>query len=74
MKTASFRLAGPWVQGFVLDVHTLGSVYLGDDEFGHPVFETTRSELGNLLYRLKYQSDLGGLPQLVEAVAGFIQG
>jgi len=28
----------------VLDSHTLGSTYLGDDEYGHPMFDTKRSD------------------------------
>jgi predicted amidophosphoribosyltransferase len=32
-------------------------VYLGDDEYGHPRFDTTRSEPGEALYQLKYRGD-----------------
>ena len=32
-------------------------VYLGDDEYGHPRFNTTRSEPGEALYQLKYRAD-----------------
>lgn len=56
-----------------MDYHTLGSTYLGDDEFGHPVFDTKRTELGDLLYRLKYRSDKTAVSDLVTAVVGFLQ-
>ncbi len=65
------RLSGPWNEGFALDVHTTGSQYLGDDEYGHPRYETTRSPAGELLYRLKYQSDKSAAPDLCEAAADF---
>jgi len=42
------RIRGNWKEGFALDFHTLRSEYIGDDEYGHPQFETTRSEIGEL--------------------------
>jgi competence protein ComFC len=64
------KIEGPWREGYALDRHTVKSVYLGDDEFGHPRFETTRSEIGELLYKLKYGNDqtvLEGIADVVEA-------
>jgi len=71
LATNPIRLSGPWNEGFALDVHTIGSQYLGDDEYGHPRYETTRSPAGELLYRLKYQSDKSAAPDLCEAAADF---
>jgi predicted amidophosphoribosyltransferase len=59
-------------EGFVLDYHTLSSVHLGDDQYGHPVFETERTELGELLYRLKYRSDESVVEELVLTAADFV--
>lgn len=42
---------------YALDIHTLSSEYLGEDEFGHPRYKTTRSDAGELLYQLKYNKD-----------------
>ena len=67
------RLSGPWSEGFALDVHTTGSQYLGDDEYGHPRYETTRSPTGELLYELKYHSDKSVAPNLCEAAADFVR-
>ena len=50
------RIPGRWRDGRALDVHTVSSVYVGDDEFGHARFETRRSAMGDLLYRLKYRT------------------
>jgi len=66
------RIPGRWREGFVLDYHTVSSIYLGNDEYGHPIFETTRTELGELLYRLKYRSDTSVLDELVDTIAGFV--
>lgn len=66
------RIPGNWRQGFVLDYHTVKSEFLGYDEFGHPIFDTKRSEIGELLYRLKYRSDRTVVNIITETVVGFI--
>jgi predicted amidophosphoribosyltransferase len=45
---------------------------LGEDEYGHPQFDTKRSEVGELLYRLKYNADLSALNPLAENAAAFV--
>ncbi len=57
MKVHVKKLEGSWDAGFALDKHTLSSVYLGDDEFGHRQFDTTRSDPGEALFQLKYRGD-----------------
>lgn len=51
------KVLGNWFQGYTLDFHTISSIFLGYDEFGHEVFDTKRSDLGELLYKLKYKQD-----------------
>lgn len=46
---------GSWKNGLVLDDHTLKSVYLGEDENGYPQFKTTRTELGDIIFTIKYR-------------------
>lgn len=46
---------GSWKNGLVLDDHTLESVYLGEDENGYPQFKTTRTELGDIIFTIKYR-------------------
>ena len=65
-------LIGNWVEGFALDIHSTGSDYLGDDEWGHPQFNTHRSELGELLFRLKYRSNRLVLDEIVVTVVDFL--
>ena len=67
------KIEGLWKEGFALDVHTLASDYLGDDEFGRPTFHTTRTELGELLYQLKYQRDASAVDGIVEAASAFVR-
>lgn len=67
------RIPRRWREGFVLDYHTLSSTYLGEDEYGHPMFDTKRSDVGELLYRLKYRLDNSALEELVLTVARFVQ-
>jgi len=51
------EIKGAWDKGYVLDLHTISSTMIGYNEFGHPEFDTVRSQLGELVYRLKYKSD-----------------
>jgi predicted amidophosphoribosyltransferase len=55
-----------------LDYHTLSSEFLGYDEFGRAVFDTKRSDIGELLYRLKYRSDKTVLDWIVATALKFI--
>jgi competence protein ComFC len=66
------RIMGAWRSGYALDLHTLSSEYAGDDEFGRPRFETRRSELGELLYRLKYGKDQSVVAEIADAAARFL--
>lgn len=67
------EIKGSWDRGYVLDVHTISSTMIGYNEFGHPEFDTVRSPLGELVYRLKYQGDKSTMPSIVEAITGFMK-
>ena len=66
------KIPGRWRDGYALDYHTVSSTYLGDDEFGHAQFDTKRSDVGDLLYRLKYRTDNTAVAPLVETIAAFV--
>ena len=57
MEVQVKKIQGSWDLGYVLHKRTISSVYLGVDEWGHNRFDNTRSEPGEALYQLKYQSD-----------------
>jgi competence protein ComFC len=66
------KIVGQWRAGIALDVHTTTSVYLGVDESGHDRFENTRSELGELLYRLKYQGDTTAAQDIIDTASKYL--
>ena len=66
-------LRGPWTQGYALDRQVLRSIYTGDNEFGHPTFDTTRTEIGEAMYQLKYRSNRDILPEIVETASAFVR-
>lgn len=68
MQVQIRKLEGSWDLGYALHKHTLSSVYLGDDEYGHPRFDTTRSEPGEALYQLKYRADSNQVQPLAAQV------
>jgi len=53
----AIKLEGNWKNGLAFDVHTLSSTYLGVNEYGYNQWESTRCEIGELLYQLKYRAD-----------------
>ncbi|KQR82247.1 ComF family protein [Sphingomonas sp. Leaf343] len=69
MKVNPKAITGNWDKGFALDKHTLSSVYLGDDDNGHPQFDTTRTEIGEALFQLKYREGWGNIASLGSAMA-----
>lgn len=69
MKVSLREIQGPWDEGWVLDKHSLGSVYTGHNEYGRPIFETTRTEVGEATFQLKYRSDWEQAKLLAQAIA-----
>ncbi len=66
-------IRGAWDDGYVLDLHTISSTLIGQNQFGHLDFDTVRSELGELVYRLKYKTDRSALMPIVEVAADFVK-
>ena len=62
------RIYGTWDEGIVLDNHMLKSVFWGYDENGKEKFENTRTEIGELIYKFKYQKDKGCLLQIMDLI------
>jgi len=66
------EIPGPWRAGYSLDRHTVSSDYLGDDPYGNPVYETVRTPLGELLFRLKYRGDDSALTPIISVALEFL--
>lgn len=62
-------LAGNWKSGKAYDLHTVASTHLGVDEFGHDRFDNKRSEMGELVYQLKYRHDKSTVDKIVALLA-----
>jgi len=70
----AIEIKGNWDKGFALDLHTLSCECTGHDEHGQPQFKTVRSEIGQLLYTLKYKSDSSVIPSITEKIKKSITG
>ena len=66
------RLLGPWTEGYVLDLHSISSTFLGY-EGSIPRFDTKYTELGGLVHRFKYRGDRTALPPIVDTAEQFIK-
>lgn len=56
-----------------LDYHTTSSTLAGPNEAGWMQFDTARTEIGELLYRLKYRGDTGAAQGIISAAIAFLQ-
>jgi len=70
----AIELIGNGKKGFALDLHTKSSEYLGVDEFGRDRFDTKRTEIGELVYKLKYSADMSSVSKLVGCIQQNIRG
>ncbi|MFQ5870460.1 MAG: hypothetical protein ACE5JC_11210, partial [Candidatus Zixiibacteriota bacterium] len=68
MLVNPIRIHGEWDLGFCLDYHTISSVKVDVDQF-----ETSRTELGEALYKFKYRKQRKQLLPLAETVSNFIR-
>jgi competence protein ComFC len=68
------ELKGNWQRGYALDKHSISSTYLGEDQFGHPRFDTKRSEIGELVVQLKYKNNKSVIGDITNTVAAFLKG
>lgn len=67
----SIEIKGRWKKGFAHDLHTLSSVYMGVDEYGNDRWDTTRSEMGDLVYQLKYNGDTSAISKIVDLLGKY---
>ncbi len=68
------KIAGPWVEAFTLDRHVESSVPVGTTPRGYTAFDTKRTDLGELVYQLKYGAKKGVLEGIIAAAEEFVRG
>ncbi len=72
MKVNIRKLTGNSNDGYALDKHIISSTFTGYNAFGHPQFDTQRTEVGEAVFQLKYRGDWSKVSplaaQLVESV------
>lgn len=66
------QIMGNWDLGFSLDVHVVKSILIGEDDYGHRQFSTTRSAIGELLYQFKYKQRYDYLSEIVDTIIFFL--
>jgi len=69
-KIHPIEIKGNWDIGYALDIHTVSSQFTGYDD-GRERFETERTRLGELVYRLKYRFDRSVIPEIVQIILSF---
>ncbi|SMP71444.1 ComF family protein [Anoxynatronum buryatiense] len=73
MKINPIKINGEWEEGFALGVHTLSSEYLGEDEYGRKQFDTIRSDIGQLVYELKYVCNRSKVDDIINLISPFLK-
>ncbi|MEL5457601.1 ComF family protein [Serratia ureilytica] len=61
-------ILGNWDRGVVLDKHSKFSVVTGKNQWGHNIYDTTRTEVGEAVYQLKYKSDWNQVKPLAQCL------
>jgi competence protein ComFC len=67
------ELHGNWQWGSAYDLHTISSEHYVD-QYGHDQWNNTRSPMGQLVYRLKYQSDRTVVDQIINLLLSGYNG
>ncbi len=62
------EIYGAWDKGVVLDNHIIKSILLRYDEKGREIFKNERTELGELIYKLKYQNKKDALSKILNLI------
>ncbi|ACS84312.1 ComF family protein [Musicola paradisiaca] len=61
-------ITGNWDRGVVLDKHSRYSVLTGQNQWGHNIYDTTRTDVGEAVYQLKYRSDWNQVQPLAQCL------
>jgi predicted amidophosphoribosyltransferase len=72
LKVNLKEITGNWDKGYSLDKHKIKSIFTGHNEYGHPTFDTLRTEAGEATFQLKYRADWSQVEPLAAAIAEHI--
>lgn len=67
------KITGKWQAGMALDFHTTSSTPIGPNAQGHMQFDTSRPEIAELLYRLKYRQDRSAAQAIITTAANYLK-
>jgi predicted amidophosphoribosyltransferase len=62
------KIYGNWRAGWALDLHTISSILIKEGQY-----DTTRTELGEMLYQLKYHNDRTKLDPIADVASDFLK-
>ena len=66
------EIIGNWDKGLVMDKHTISSTLKGENVYGHKEYDTVRTELGELVFQLKYRSKYDNVYKILEMIKPFL--
>ena len=72
MCFSPIQLCGNWDEGYVMDYHIKSSKLIGEDEFGHLIFDNVRTTLGELVFQLKYRNKYSNANEIVNIISDFV--
>lgn len=72
MMINPIELIGVWDKGFAMDYHTVSSIIIGEDPFGHLQFENTYTSIGDTLNKFKYKNQYDRLYVIVDVMNSFL--
>lgn len=61
-------ITGNWDLGYAMDKHLIRSTYLGDNEYGKPMFNNERTAVGEAVYQLKYKNNMSQVDALAQCL------
>ena len=73
MSMNPILLKGIWDDGYALDYYISKSVCLGEDAFGHLYFDNTYTDIGKLLYSMKYNGHNDTSAEIITTCGDFVR-
>lgn len=73
MSIKPIKIHGSWTEGYAMDIHVISSEFLGYNEYDHAEFNTIRSDIGNLVYQLKYQNKKNKVNDIIKLIDPFLK-